>query len=137
LASDSRGLFEDFKPQGWVMLTGAIPSIGGAFPDLADHLLEKIDPSRPPLGLMGGGGRSQKMAALMEDLAVLIEVEGVVMALGEETEQIDRVPSDGKPLDCGGNTGCCFWLMDPAGRRRSIEKGIGMASRRDRTAGHR
>jgi len=102
LASDSRGLFEDFKPQGWVMLTGAIPSIGGAFPDLADHLLEKIDPSRPPLGLMGGGGRSQKMAALMEDLAVLIEVEGVVMALGEETEQ--HIENAGMIVLAGGKT---------------------------------
>jgi hypothetical protein len=87
LASDSGSLFGDFRPQGWVMLTGAVPSIGGAFPDLADHLLERIDPSRPPLGLTGGSGRSQKMEAFMEDLDVLIEVEGVVLALGEETEQ--------------------------------------------------
>lgn len=84
MSTTTGALFEGFKPQGWVMLAGALPSIGGAFPDLAGRLLERIDLSRLLLGITARSARSQGFAAFMEELGELIEAEGIILALGEE-----------------------------------------------------
>jgi hypothetical protein len=78
------GLFEDFKPQGWALLAGELPSIGNAFPDLAERLLERIDVSRPPLGITPRGVHPERLAAFMEELEILIEMPGEVLEAGEE-----------------------------------------------------
>ncbi len=96
------GLFEGFKPEGWVILTGALPSIGGAFPDLADRLLGRIDLSRPPLGLTARSEGSRGMTEFMQELGELIGAEGIILSLGEEGEH--RIEDAGLIALAGGRT---------------------------------
>ncbi|HEY71563.1 MAG TPA: hypothetical protein G4O08_13385 [Anaerolineae bacterium] len=100
------GLFEDFKPQGWVLLAGGLPSIGSAFPDLAEHLLERIDVSRPPLGIKPSGARPGQLTAFMDELEILIEMPGEVLDAGEEAA--DRLLDAGIVVLAGG--GIRDWL---------------------------
>ncbi len=101
------GLFEDFKPQGWALLAGGLPSIGGAFPDLAERLLERIDVSRPPLGIKPYGAQPAKLKAFMEELEILIEMPGEVLDAGEEAA--DRLMDAGMVVLAGG--GVRDWLQ--------------------------
>lgn len=68
------------------MLAGALPSIGSAFPDLAERLLRRIDLARPPLGLAAHGHPSAAMTEFMEELGDLVGAEGIILSLGEESE---------------------------------------------------
>ncbi len=98
----STALFEGFKPHGWVLLSGALPTIGGAFPDLADRLLQRIDLSRPPLGIVASSDRSHEMTVFMEELGDLIGAEGAILALGEEDAY--RLEDAGLIALAGGDT---------------------------------
>jgi hypothetical protein len=83
LATGHESLFEGFKPRGWVLLTGAVPSIGPAFPDLADRLLERSDISRPTLGIAAGDAGSVEMAGFVGELEELTGGEGILLDLAD------------------------------------------------------
>ena len=84
------------------MLAGALPSIGGDFPDLANRLLERTDLSRPPVGLRARSARSRGMAEFMQELGDLFGVDGIILALGEEGEH--RIEDAGLIVMAGGTT---------------------------------
>jgi cyanophycinase-like exopeptidase len=107
LSSVLGGLFEDFKPLGWAVLAGGLPSIGSAFPDLGERLLERIDISRPPLGIKPRGAQPRRLMAFMEELEILIETPGEVLDAGEEAA--DRLEDAGIVVLAGG--GIRDWLQ--------------------------
>ena len=97
-------LFESFKPDGWILLTGAVPSIGPLFPDLADRLLGRMDISRPLLGIAAGDAGSEGLQAFIQELEDLIGGEGIILALGNAAgHQIEEagmmILSGGNPLE--------------------------------------
>lgn len=66
-------LFRRFAHEGWLVLSGGVPSFGGAARGLADRLLTWTDLSRPVLVLGPQGGPAEAVADLAEDLATLFE----------------------------------------------------------------
>jgi hypothetical protein len=102
LSSVLGGLFEGFKSQGWALLAGALPSIGTAFPDLAERLLERIDVSRPPLGIKPSGAQPGPLMAFIDELEILIEMPGEVLDVGQEAA--DRLADAGMVVLAGGST---------------------------------
>jgi hypothetical protein len=104
LAANPGSLFEFFKPKGWILLTGAMPSIGPVFPDLADRLLGRVDLSRPLLGITAGDAGSDELQVFIKELEDLIGEEGIILPLRDATgHQIEEagimILSGGNPLE--------------------------------------
>jgi hypothetical protein len=118
LGSVLGGLFENFKPQGWVLLAGELPSISSAFPDLADRLLERIDLSRPPVGLKPLGSPAEGLQAFLEELEILTDMQGMVLDAGEDAAS--RLDDAGIVVLAGG--GIRDWLQALA--QGPLEQGL-------------
>jgi hypothetical protein len=104
LTTNSGSLFEGYKPRGWILLTGAVPSFGPVFPDLADHLLGRFDIWRPMLGISAGGAGSGYLPRFIKELEDLTGGAGITLSLAEvATHQIEEagiiVLGGGTPLD--------------------------------------
>ncbi len=76
-------LFRRFAHEGWLVLSGGVPSFGGAARGLADHLLTWTDLSRPLLLLGPEAEPEETVIDLAEDLAALFEQEPVSGALAD------------------------------------------------------
>jgi hypothetical protein len=104
LAANPGLLFEDFKPRGWILLAGTVPSIGPLFPDLADRLLGRIDISRPMLGISARGSGSGSLPTFISELEELTGGASIILALAEaSTYQIEDagfiILAGGNPLE--------------------------------------
>lgn len=67
---------------GWLILSGEIPSLGGATPELAERLLGHIDLSWPPLILTIGRKARAEVKRFAEEIETLIGVAPRMLDLG-------------------------------------------------------
>ncbi len=51
---DTQDIFQRETEAGWVIVTSEIPRLGGAFSDLPERLLSKMDISRPSVCVAAG-----------------------------------------------------------------------------------
>jgi hypothetical protein len=65
-------------------LSGEVPKLGGSTPKLAEHLLEHIDLSWPPLFLLLEQERLEAADRFIEDIETLLGVEARVLRVEEE-----------------------------------------------------
>lgn len=69
---------------GWVVLASRVPRLGGATPELAERLLERMDLSRPPVCLIGEREAPPELAVLLDEFETLLGVRPAVLDAGLE-----------------------------------------------------
>jgi hypothetical protein len=61
-------VFRRIPGEGWLLLAGAIPELGGETADLMERLLEKLDLSRPMAAMAAPDSDSTEVNELLETL---------------------------------------------------------------------
>lgn len=95
------------RQAGWVVLANQVPRLGGATPELAANLVERIDLSRPPVILTYSEPAPAGLAELIDDLSGLLGVKPVLLPAAAEppaelAEQSMIVLAGGQPEDWVG-----------------------------------
>ena len=61
-------VFRRIPGEGWLVLAGAIPELGGGTADLMEHLLERLDLSRPMAAIAASDSDTSAVNELLETL---------------------------------------------------------------------
>lgn len=64
---------------GWVVLASQVPRLGGQTPALAEHLVERMDISRPAACLVSPGGEPAGLPAFLEEIEVLLQLQPALL----------------------------------------------------------
>jgi hypothetical protein len=72
--SEAVDVFRRPHADGWLILAGEIPSLGGSTPELAEHLLRYVDLSWPPLFLTLDQEKRGQIAQFIEEMETLVGV---------------------------------------------------------------
>lgn len=72
-------VFQRLHADGWLVLSGPLPSLGGETPQFAERLLEKVDLSRLPLFLTTEETIDTSMRQFIGDLETLLDVPVTVI----------------------------------------------------------
>ena len=72
---------------GWLVLSGAVPTLGGAFPMLADQLLMYTDLALPVLGIVPDPLSIALVRDFMEELEILIQVDVGIQVFDRELDE--------------------------------------------------
>ncbi len=75
-------LFSRRHVGGWLVLAPELPGFGGAYPDLAAHLLERVDLGRPAVCVCASSAELKKAGRFAEELEGLLGAECPVHLLG-------------------------------------------------------
>ena len=109
--SSTEAVLQHQSNTGWVVLASQVPRLGGDTPELATHLVERIDLSRPPAVLTMGEVPPPGLPDLVGDLTGLLAVEPALFSTSEE------VPPELADLSlivlAGGTTSAWVTLMAP------------------------
>jgi hypothetical protein len=109
--SDLSQIFLRPTGQGWLALAGGIPILGEPFPALAEHLLQHIDVSLPPVCVPGreaSGSELKDIERLLLDLATLLSITPVPITIPEIPDLLQALP--GLVVLAGGRSEC--WAAD-------------------------
>lgn len=72
-------VFQRLQADGWLVLSGQLPSLGGETPQFAERLLEKVNLSRLPLFLTLDETVDNSMRQFIDDLETLLDVPVTVI----------------------------------------------------------
>ncbi len=74
-------VFRRIPGEGWLILAGAIPELGGDTADLMERLLERLDLSRPIVAIADADSDSSQMNELLESLEEWLGAEAGFLEL--------------------------------------------------------
>jgi hypothetical protein len=64
---------------GWVVLASQVPRLGGETPALAEHLVERMDVSRPAACLVSPDGEPAGLDLFLEEIEVLLQLQPALL----------------------------------------------------------
>ncbi|UCF59832.1 MAG: hypothetical protein JSV37_08695 [Anaerolineaceae bacterium] len=71
--SEPRQVFRRPSTEGWLVLSGLIPSLNSEMPQLAENFLPRLDLSRSPFCISGDNAISDELEAFLEDIEILLD----------------------------------------------------------------
>ena len=91
---------------GWIVISGSVPTFGSESPQLAEKLMEKVDLSRTLVCLLMGEMISHDLHAFIDDVEALIEAPATVIRaqVASELECEELYENAGLILLTGGQT---------------------------------
>ncbi|MGD8555455.1 MAG: hypothetical protein PVJ32_08450, partial [Anaerolineales bacterium] len=102
----SSSVFRRLGRGGWIGVAGGMLSLGGAFPELGDRLLEAVDFSLPLLGIIPPGDAQSDLQGFLTDLGILFESPSSVTPT--DMNSTEAVEQAGLVILTGGD--CLHWL---------------------------
>ncbi|MGA9532322.1 MAG: hypothetical protein WBR18_06360 [Anaerolineales bacterium] len=64
---------------GWVVLASQVPRLGGETPALAEHLVERMNVSRPAACLVSPSGETTGLDLFLEEIEVLLQLQPALL----------------------------------------------------------
>ena len=71
--SEPHKVFRRPPSEGWLVLSGLVPSLDSEMPQLAENFLPKLDLSRLPFCLSGDNAINDDLQAFLEDIEILLD----------------------------------------------------------------
>ncbi len=84
--SEPHKVFRRPSYEGWLVLSGLVPSLNSEMPQLAEQLLSRIDLSRLPICLSGDFAIGDDLQSFLEDIEILLDSQVTVMRINELTK---------------------------------------------------
>ena len=79
--SNPQKVSQRLQTDGWLVFSNPLPSLGGGTPQLAERLLERIDPSYLPLLLTTDETIDFRMQQFIDDVETLLDAPAPVVTL--------------------------------------------------------
>ena len=91
---------------GWIVISGSVPSFSSESPQLAERLIERVDLSRTPMCLLMGGMISEELRGFIDDVEALLQAPAMVIRAQNvsEIECEELYETAGLILLTGGQT---------------------------------
>jgi hypothetical protein len=77
--NESHQVFRRPASQGWLALSGHIPRLDSEIPQLAEHILSRLDLSRFPMCISADDSIDDEVQSFLEDVEILLNIPANVM----------------------------------------------------------
>lgn len=113
--SEPRQVFRRPPSEGWLALSGLVPSLDSEMPQLAEQLLSRLDLSRMPICLSGDNSISDDLQSFLEDIEILLNSPVTVIRINELTRNTFReiVETANILVMAGGDVQSWINVLDP------------------------
>ena len=113
--SEPRLVFRRPPSEGWLVLSGLVPSLNSEMPQLAENILPRLDLSRLPICLSGADAIDDELQSFLEDIEILLDSPVTVMRVNELTQNTFReiIENANMLVLAGGDVQSWIDLLDP------------------------
>jgi hypothetical protein len=113
--SEPRQVFRRPSSEGWLVLSGLVPSLNSEMPQLAENFLPRLDLSRLPICLSGDDAIDDELQSFLEDIEILLDSPVTVMRVNELTQNTFReiIENANMLVMAGGDVQSWIDLLDP------------------------
>lgn len=113
--SEPRQVFRRPPSEGWLVLSGLVPSLNSEMPQLAEQLLSRLDLSRSPICLSGDDSTGDDLQSFLEDIEILLDSPVTMMRINELTQNTFReiIETANMLVMVGGDVQSWIDVLDP------------------------
>ncbi|HEY46915.1 MAG: hypothetical protein AMJ88_08070 [Anaerolineae bacterium SM23_ 63] len=125
--SEPRKVFRRPSTEGWIVLSGLVPSLNSEMPQLAEHFLPRLDLSRLPFCLSGDIAIGEDLQSFLEDIEILLDSPVTVIRIHELTGNTfhEIIESANMLVMAGGDVHTWIDVFDPVKSEIDVDDMLG------------
>jgi hypothetical protein len=120
-------VFRRPSSQGWLVLSGLLPSLDSEMPKLAEQILSRLDLSRLPVCISADDTIDDEVRSFLEDVEILLSVPvNVVLVKGLSPAAFEEIVTSANMLVLvGGDAQIWIDVLDPLHSEINVEDLLG------------
>ncbi|HEY44086.1 MAG TPA: hypothetical protein G4O11_08905 [Anaerolineae bacterium] len=125
--SEPHQVFRRPPSEGWLVLSGLVPTLGSEMPQLAEQILSRLDLSRMPICLSADESIDDDLQSFLEDIEVLLNVPvTVILVKNLSREAFQEIVTTANMLVIvGGDAQSWIDVLEPLSSQIEVEDLLG------------